>query len=175
MNEVQIVNTTMHDREAVLQLFDQAMNLQGLNNYKVWKSIDIEGLKADIQNKLQYKIVQQDTIICVFSVQFNDPHIWRERDKNDAIYLHRIVVNALFKGQNQFQKVLTWAMDFARSKNLKYIRMDTWADNQKIIDYYKSFGFVFVENYKTTDSSELPEQNRNLDVALLEKSVSLNL
>src|SRR5689334_11839980 len=144
MGQTQIVNTTMQDWETVLQLFEQAMKLQGVNNYKVWDSIDINGLEKDIRNQLQYKIVQDDTIICIFSVQFNDPHIWRDRDRNDAIYLHRIVVNPLFKGQGQFQKVLTWAMGYARAKNLNYIRMDTWADNQKIIEYYKSFGFVFI-------------------------------
>src|SRR5690349_3253365 len=147
------------------------MKLQGQNNYKVWDSIDIEGLKTDILNNLQYKIVQHNTIICLFSVQFNDPYIWRERDRNDAIYLHRIVVNPLFKGQNQFLKVLTWARNFARSRNLDFIRMDTWADNQKIINYYRSFGFQFIESYKTPNAPELPIQNRNLNVALLEINV----
>ncbi len=50
--------------------------------------------------------------------------------------------------------------------------MDTWADNKKIITYYQSFGFEFVENYKTTDAPELPTQNRNLNVALLEMKVN---
>ena len=171
MEQTQIVNTTMHDWETVLHLFEQAMKLQGVNDYKVWESIDNKGLEKDILNSLQYKILQGDTIICVFSAQFKDPHIWRDRDRNDAIYLHRIVVNPLFKGQNQFKKVLTWAMEYARSKNLNYIRMDTWADNQKIINYYKSFGFVFIEKYKTSNSPELPAQNRNLDIALLEINV----
>ena len=46
--------------------------------------------------------------------------------------------------------------------------MDTWADNEKIIEYYKTFGFKFLENYKTSNEPELPIQNRNLEVALLE-------
>jgi hypothetical protein len=46
--------------------------------------------------------------------------------------------------------------------------MDTWADNHKIIEYYKSFGFEFIENYKTANAIELPIQNRNLNVALLQ-------
>jgi predicted lactoylglutathione lyase len=52
--------------------------------------------------------------------------------------------------------------------------MDTWADNKKIIDYYKSFGFEFIENYKTTNATELPIQNRNLNVALLEMELNEN-
>ena len=72
------------------------------------------------------------------------------------------------KAKDSLKKVLTWAKQFARQKNLKFVRMDTWADNEKIIDYYKSFGFEFIEYYKTTDAPELPIQNRNLNVALLE-------
>ena len=50
--------------------------------------------------------------------------------------------------------------------------MDTWAHNPHIIEYYKNFGFTFLENFKTPDTTELAIQNRNLDVALLEYIVS---
>lgn len=163
-----IVNTTKEDLDKILQLFEQAMDLQGKNGYKVWSDIDKIALEKDIENKLQFKIVRGNDIVCIFSIQHNDPFIWRARDKNDAIYLHRIVVNPNFKGQKQFEKVLNWAKDFARQNNLRFVRMDTWADNDKIIDYYKSFGFVFIEYYTTTNAPELPVQNRNLNVALLE-------
>ena len=163
-----IVNTTREDLDKILWLFEQAMDLQGKNGYKVWSGIDKTALEKDIENGLQYKVVRDNDILCIFSIQHSDPLIWRDRDQNDAIYLHRIVVNPNFKGQRQFEKVLTWAKQFARQKNLKFVRMDTWADNEKIIDYYKSFGFEFIENYKTTDAPELPIQNRNLNVALLE-------
>jgi len=52
--------------------------------------------------------------------------------------------------------------------------MDTWADNESLINYYKSFGFKLIENYKTTNAPELPMQNRNLNVALLEIKLSDN-
>jgi len=163
-----IVNTTKGDLDKILWLFEQAMDLQGKNGYKVWSGIDKIALEKDIENGLHYKIVRDNDILCIFSIQHNDPFIWRDRDQNDAIYLHRIVVNPYFKGQRLFKKVLNWAKHFARQRSLKFIRMDTWADNEKIIDYYKSFGFKFIEYYKTTDAPELPIQNRNLNVALLE-------
>ena len=86
----------------------------------------------------------------------------------NAIYLHRIVVNPSFKGQKQFKKTLKWTQEFAKKKELKYIRMDTWAENPNIINYYKSFGFKHIEDYTTPNTTELPEQHRNLKVALLE-------
>lgn len=167
-NDIQIVKTTKDDLNTILWLFEQAIALQGSNGYKVWDNIDKTGLEKDIDNGLQYKILKGKDMLCIFSIQYNDPFIWRSRDRNDAIYLHRIVVNPNFKGQRLFEKVLIWAKQFALQKGLEFVRMDTWADNEKIIDYYKSFGFEFIEYYKTPDTPELPTQNRNLNVALLE-------
>src|SRR6478735_9601033 len=159
IDDVKIFNTTPNDLDIIFWLFEQAMELQGKNDYKVWEGIDKGALQKDIDEGLQYKIVKDNDILCIFSIQYNDPFIWRGRDQNDAIYLHRIVVNPNFKGQKQFQKVLNWAVQFAKRSNLKFVRMDTWADNKKIIDYYKSFGFEFIENYKTPNAVELPIQN----------------
>ncbi|HSQ43782.1 MAG TPA: GNAT family N-acetyltransferase [Ginsengibacter sp.] len=170
-----IVNTTRNDLNTILWLFKQAMKLQGRNGYKVWEAIDQTGLERDIDKGLQYKIVQDNNITCVFSIQFNDPFIWGEKDRDHAIYLHRIVVNPNFKGLKQFQKVLDWACNFALQHHLQFVRMDTWADNSKIIEYYKSFGFEFIENYQTTNEMELPIQNRNLNVALLQLKLDNNL
>jgi len=172
INNIKIYNTTIKDLEIVLWLFEQAMKLQGKNDYKVWEGIDKSALQKDIEERLQYKIVEGNDILGIFSVQHSDPFIWRDRDKDDAIYLHRIVVNPNFQGQKLFQKVLNWAKQFAQQNNLKFVRMDTWADNIKIIAYYRSFGFEFIETYKTTNAQELPIQNRNLNVALLEMKVN---
>jgi len=172
IDDAKIFNTTMGDLDTVYWFFERAMELQGKNGYKVWEGIDKVALKKDIDEGLQYKIVKGNDILCIFSIQFNDPFIWRDRDQNDAIYLHRIVVNPNFKGQQQFQKVLKWATQFPQRNNLEFVRMDTWADNKKIIDYYKSFGFEVIENYRTTNAAELPIQNRNLNVALLEMELN---
>lgn len=166
-----ITNTTKSDLPFVLWLFEQAIALQNKNGYKVWDSIDQKGIEKDIENGLQYKIINGKDIVCIFSIQYIDPFIWHNLDKNDAVYLHRIVVNQNYKGQKQFEKVLFWTIEHAIQQNRQFIRMDTWADNQQLIDYYKSFGFRFIKYYQTTDAKELPIQNRNLKVALLELTV----
>lgn len=172
MNEnIKVFNTTLQDLEQIKWLFDEAIKLQNKNGYKVWESIDKTVLQKDITNKLQFKIIKGKHIVCIFSIQYNDPFIWQDKDQNDAIYLHRIVTNPNFKGQRLFEKVLNWAFQFAKQNNRKHLRMDTWADNQQLIAYYKSFGFRFIENYKTTDTEKLPIQNRNLNVALLELTI----
>lgn len=170
-NSQQIVNTALSDLPLVLWLFEQAMKLNDRQGYKVWTTIDKIALQQDIENKLQYKIMRGNDVRCIFSVQFSDPLIWGERDASDAIYLHRVVVHPDFKGQRQFEDVLTWTKTLAQQRQRAYIRMDTWADNPGIIRYYESFGFALVGTRTTEDTPKLPIQNRNLNVVLLELKV----
>jgi hypothetical protein len=70
--------------------------------------------------------------------------------------------------------ILEWSVNHVKEKGLQFVRMDTWGDNQKIIDYYMKFGFSFVENFTTPDTEELPVHNRKLKLALLEYSAPAN-
>jgi ribosomal protein S18 acetylase RimI-like enzyme len=164
----QIENTSTADLNFIYTLFEEAIIYIKMNNYVGWTTYDKNFIKQDIDKNLQFKITIGNDILCVFSICFSDVLIWREMEKGNAIYLHRIVVNPKFKGQKQFEKILNWIIEFGNEKGLKYIRMDTWADNSNIIEYYKSYGFQFLENYTTPNIPELPDQHRNLKVALLE-------
>ncbi len=166
-----VENATTDDLPFVCELFEQAIAFQKSHNYIGWNNYDAAFIQSDIDNKLLFKIVLEQYIICIFSICYSDPLIWREKEKGDAIYLHRIILNREFTGSKAFEKVFGWALEFAKEKGLKCIRMDTWADNSKIIGYYKSYDFRVIENYKTSDSKALPEQHRNLNVTLLEYSL----
>ena len=82
--------------------------------------------------------------------------------------MHRIVVNPAYKGQKQFEKILNWSVDYAIRRELQHIRMDTWADNPDLVNYYISFGFRIVGKLTTPNSEELPIPQRNNKVVLLE-------
>jgi ribosomal protein S18 acetylase RimI-like enzyme len=166
-----ITNAIPDDLPKIYHLFEEAMRFQRANNYIGWSSYDKEFIQTDVQNNLLFKIVKDNEIACIFSICFTDELIWREKETGDAIYLHRVVLNRKFTGGKFFTKVLDWTEQFAKARGLKYIRMDTWAENEKIIAYYKSYGFSFIENYITSGTEELPVQHRNLHVSLLEKTI----
>jgi ribosomal protein S18 acetylase RimI-like enzyme len=163
-----IENTALSDLEFIYELFDHSIQYQESKGVSVWRGYDKSALVRDVENKNQYKIILDSQIAIVYSVCYADKIIWREREKGDSIYLHRIVVNPAFKGQKLFGLILDWTIQHAKQKGLRFVRMDTWANNPTIIDYYKSFGFTFMGNYTTPDSLELPSHNRNSTLALLE-------
>ena len=163
-----VQHTEMRDLAKIFELFEKSIQYQEKHGYPVWKNYDKHAITRDIENKDQYKVVVDSETAIVFSVCYTDKIIWRELDMGESVYLHRIVVNPDFKGKKLFGAILEWAIAHCHENDLKNIRMDTWAANPTIIDYYKSFGFAFVETYTTPDSEELPVHNRNLALTLLE-------
>ena len=170
--EYKIVNTTEDDLDFIFWMFEEAIEYQKRKNFPVWNGYDRDVLRKEAREKKQFKIVIENKIAFAFSVVYADELIWREREKGDAVYLHRIVVNPHYKGQKLYGALLKWIINHAQEKNLKFIRMDTWADNPNIIGYYESFGFKFVENYRTPNIPELPIPHRSLHLALLELDLS---
>ena len=158
----------MSDLSLIFNLFDQSITYQEKRGYPTWRNYDKNAIIRDIENKNQYKVVVDSATAIVFSVCYTDKVIWRDFEKGDAMYLHRIVVNPAFKGQKLFGVILDWAIKHSKQKKLTSIRMDTWAANPTIVNYYKGFGFSFVENYTTPETPELPIHNRNLALTLLE-------
>jgi ribosomal protein S18 acetylase RimI-like enzyme len=168
LTNYEIHHTTPEDLATIYELFEHSIVYQERHGYPAWRNYDKGAIVRDIENGHQYKIVIDGTIALVFSVAYSDKVIWREMDQGESIYLHRIVTNQQFKGQRLFGQILAWCYQHIREKGLRSIRMDTWADNPTIIQYYRSFGFEVVENFTTPDSVELPLHNRNLALTLLE-------
>lgn len=164
----QVVNTELKDLPEIIRWFDESIAYQEKRGYPSWRNYDQDAVRRDVERKNSYKAVNENGAGIVFSVNYRDPVIWRHMDDGLSLYLHRIVVNPTFKGQKLFGVILDWAIDHLARKQLKNIRMDTWANNPNIINYYKTFGFEVIEEFTTPDVEELPVHNRNLPLTLLE-------
>jgi hypothetical protein len=167
-----IIPATLNDLSLIYNLFEEAIRFQKDNHYIGWNNYDKEFIKADVDQGLLMKIANVNgDVLAIFCICYTDKLIWRDREQGDALYLHRIVLNRSFQGVKIFNVVLSWSIEHARIQEKRFVRMDTWAENHKLIDYYKGYGFRLIENYKTQDTPDLPIQHRNLNVALLEFTV----
>lgn len=164
---MKIINTEGRDLPVIYSLFEAAIAYQKRKGFPVWSGYDRPTLDADIADKRQFKILIHDQIACIFTICYEDKVAWRHMDVGDAIYLHRIVVNPEFKGR-LVSLIMDWVIDFCTRENLKKIRIDTWANNQTIIEYYKTFGYKIVEYFRYPNSPELPVQARGNEVVLME-------
>lgn len=168
---MEILNATIDDLNSLMNFYDNAIAHQKVVSNLVWKGFDKPVVIKEIEENRQWKIVIDGNVACVFMTAFNDPDIWDERDKDSAIYIHRICTAPDFRGRG-FVKIITdWAIEVAKNKQLKYVRLDTWQDNARLHDIYLNAGFTYVGIKLIDASGNLPKHYWGVNLGLFEINV----
>lgn len=72
-----------------------------------------------------------------------DPDFWNPTDKpQDALYLHRLLVHRDHTGKNIAQQLLQHARNLTTTAGKTYLRLDAWATNTQLQQYYQQAGFT---------------------------------
>lgn len=165
---MEFLNSETEDFNEIFRLYDAAIEFQKTKFDKSWLPFDRKLIEREIAEKRHWKIAIDEKIACIFSIAFKDPLIWKEKSIDPAIYIHRIVTNPEFRGEKFVPKIVDWARIYTKSIGKKFIRMDTWGDNQKLIDYYIDCGFDFLGVITPTKSAELPRHYDGITLSLFE-------
>lgn len=163
-----IFTSTLNDLETILDLYDIAIAYQKKVFHRHWQGFDKKMIESEIRENRQWKIVADNQIACIFAITFNDALIWKEKDKDPSIYIHRIVTNPSFRGNFYVKDIVKWAKEFGMKNGKKFIRMDTFGDNQKLIDYYTQCGFNFLGLTTMTKADNLPKHYEGASLSLFE-------
>src|SRR5205814_8951347 len=153
----EIKNCSLIDADAILKLYEAAMDLQTKKNTVVWPRFERSFIEKEIKEERQFKLMIGDEIACNWAVTFEDKEIWEERDNNDSIYIHRIATKPSFRGNRFIDVIVSWAKDYALSKGKQWVRLDTLGNNIKLIEHYTSAGFTFLGIFKLENTQTLPE------------------
>jgi ribosomal protein S18 acetylase RimI-like enzyme len=90
-------------------------------------------------------VVSNDINAIVATITLNgyaDPEFWTsEDDPDDALYVHRMAVARTVAGREVGSTLLDWAARQAVDAGKKWLRLDAWANNSALHDYYRSHGF----------------------------------
>jgi ribosomal protein S18 acetylase RimI-like enzyme len=165
---MEIVNAAPNDVDVIFDLYDKAIEFQKTVFDKTWKGFDRELVDTEISDGRLWKILDDGKVACIFSVAYADPVIWGKNSHESAMYIHRIVTNPEFRGRGYVRAITDWAREHAYDNGLRFIRMDTWGDNQKLIDYYQSCGFKFIGLMTPAPSATLPKHYNSIDLSLFE-------
>ena len=165
---MQIVNSEQGDIPALYELYDLAIAYHKERSLRHWGTFDQELLEREIAEKRQWKILEDGRIACIFMIAYDDPYIWKEKNIDPAIYIHRIVTHPDFRGRQYMNKIVDWARKHAIEKEKKFIRMDTWGDNPKLNDYYIGCGFKLLGIVTPESTEDLPKHYSCISLSLLE-------
>ena|SRR5436190_145192 len=154
---MEIKNCSVKDANAILELYEAAMDLQTKKNMVVWPRFERSFIEKEIWEERQFKLMIGNEIACNWAITYDDKEIWEERDNNNSIYIHRIATKPAFKGNRFIDAIVGWAKDYALSKRKEFVRLDTLGNNTRLIDHYVSAGFSFLGIVKLENTENLPE------------------
>lgn len=163
-----VSNLEPQEIDTIFNFYDMAIEYQRTRFDKTWQSFDHSLIEKELAEKRQWKITEGDDIACIFAVTYEDPFIWGEKDKDPAMYIHRIVTHPGYHGRHYVKHIVNWAKQHAPAMGKKFIRMDTWGDNEKLINYYQSCGFNYLGSTVPERSKQLPEHYSAIYLSLFE-------
>jgi ribosomal protein S18 acetylase RimI-like enzyme len=164
-----IKNVTASDIEKIFALYKIASNYQReKKTVIIWPNFDREMVEIEIAENRQFKLLVNNEVACIWAITFSDEQIWEERNKERALYIHRIAVNPNFRGNNYVDTIVAWSKEFAIEKGIQFIRLDTLGENTKLIEHYKNAGFNFLGLFNLKNTSNLPEHYKLAPVCLFE-------
>lgn len=169
---MEIIRATIDDLDTLMGLYDSAIAHQQAVSNLVWKGFDRNMVINEIEEGRQWKVVVDGEAACVFMIAYNDPAIWDEKDADSAIYVHRISTNPNFRGRGFVKFITDWSIDFAKTNQIDFVRLDTWQDNAKLHQIYKNAGYTYVGIKEITPQANLPKHYWGVTLGLFEIKVA---
>ncbi|MBV8327256.1 GNAT family N-acetyltransferase [Chryseobacterium sp.] len=163
-----ILKTFLQDIDEVFSLYKMASDFKKKVSGIQWPEFDRTLIETEIKENRHWKILIDGQIACVWSITYDDPQVWGEKNTDPAIYIHRIATHPDFRGQKFVEQIVTWTRKFAVENNKQYIRMDTTAGNQPLTDYYIKCGFTCLGTKKMSDTEGLPAHYHNATMVLFQ-------
>ncbi len=166
-----VENATRHDLPAVRAAYAHARAIQGEQGAILWPEFTDAAILAEIDSGRLLRVMNDDALVGVFSVAYEDAAIWGERERGQHIYLHRIARAATYPGRGLIDAVLAWARERCRALGRAGLRMDTWASNEALVSFYERKGFQIVGRQRIGIDQRLPAHYHGGEFTLLEAEV----
>jgi len=171
---IKIERSTLTDIPSIENLYASAVQFQKQKQAVPWGNIDNTQIAQEINQGRQYKLVVDEEIATVWVYNFSDPEIWQEKNKDNAIYIHRIATNPKFRGQHMVEHVFSFTENYAKEQGFSLMRLDTAGYNSGLIKLYTKNGFNFLGTTRIIDSTHLPSHYEDVDICLFERKIKYN-
>lgn len=166
---MKIENVTLNDIDTVFDLYRSAADYQrSKQTVVVWPEFDRKMVETEIRELRQWKLLIDDRVACIWATTFSDEQIWEERNRDAAVYIHRIATHPDFRGQHFVKRIVDWAKNYARLHDKDYIRLDTLDQNTGLIRHYTQSGFTFLGMFDMQNTAGLPGHYHGKPVCLFQ-------
>jgi GNAT superfamily N-acetyltransferase len=141
---------TSADADAIWEILQDAIARRKADGSRQWQDgyPNPDVVKTDIQNNYGYLLTDGESIAGYCALMINNEPAYAEIDgkwltDTDFVVYHRVAISEKHLGKGVAKKMLGYIEDFARSNNIKSIKVDTNFDNAGMLSLLEKFGYVY--------------------------------
>ena len=137
-----VVRAQPSDLEAVLAILEEARQwLLGRGITEQWpQPVPPEAIAWRIERNKTYLAYHQERAIATFTLQWSDEETWGDLS-GQALYVHGLAVRRAFAGRQIGERLLQLAAVICLGLGKPRLRLDCWAGNPALSEYYTRVGF----------------------------------
>lgn len=165
MNNLIISPACSEDLDKIVALLEEArawLHVRGIQQWVL--PYPSQWIAEEIKRGEVYLARVANEPVGSITIQWFDEDIWPGASE-DAAYIHRLIVAGRFRGQGLGLQLLRHAEQVARAAGKRCLRLDCWAGNQALCEYYEQAGF------EKRDVVDIREGNRCYQVQRFERRI----
>lgn len=140
--ELTITQASAAELAEVVALLKEARAWLLARGIRQWKTpYPVEWIADEIARGEVYLAKVDGELAGSLTLNWSDDLVWPDAPQN-AGYVHRLVISRKFAGQGIGQQLLHWTEDASRQQGKQFLRLDCWAENPRLCDYYTAAGFT---------------------------------
>ncbi|MEN0051486.1 MAG: GNAT family N-acetyltransferase, partial [Bacteroidota bacterium] len=133
---------------AIFQIYQNAR--QDLKRKKVYQWIDdypnIRTIERDLQRGTLYVLKNANDIVGAISINEDQPLAYQlinwQFDASKVLVIHRLAVEPKYQGKGYAQALMDFAENFSLKNDYTSIRLDTYSQNDRAIQFYEKRGYL---------------------------------
>lgn len=150
------------DIDEIMKIIKQAQNYFKENGIDQWQNNypSTDTINNDIDNGVSYVLLKDDKIVGTTVISFDGEStynsIYDGRWLSDEEYavIHRIAVNNDYKGMSLSSKIIEYAEEICRERNVISIKVDTHKDNISMQKLLEKNNFKYCGKITLVDGAE---------------------
>lgn len=157
-----IRKATTRDIDAILDITRACAKHMISQNILQWNAHypSRDAFENDVDRQELYVLEIDNTIVSciVISTLMDNEYIpihWLTPNSNN-MYIHRLAVQPDHQGQGFAKQMMTYAEDYSKKNNYRSVRLDTFSQNKKNQNMYKSRGYKKLGHIFFPKQSEHP-------------------
>lgn len=143
-----IIAATSDDSAVIASVLIEAAEWLKETGRALWNPEDLSEERISPDASSYFLVQHHSEVVAVYKLEDSDLLFWPDVPGGESMFIHKIAVRRAFAGRGIASLLLSHAVEQARIRDKKYLRLDCDAPRPRLRSIYENFGFCYHSDWK---------------------------